>query len=108
MKATRKYFIRVRKEYIGYFEVEAKNLKEAETKAEDLLIEGTDDEICPFTDFEQYDPRDTLPYNASDEDLHFSWDLAEKWTQEDVQENPDKYQSIQSDNQDIFIQEEKS
>ena len=54
---TRKYFIRVRKEYIGYFEVEAKNLEEAETKAEDLLIESTDDEICPFTDFEQYDPN---------------------------------------------------
>mgnify|MGYP001183159111 CR=1 FL=1 len=47
----------MRKEYIGYFEVEAKNLEEAETKAEDLLIESTDDEICPFTDFEQYDPN---------------------------------------------------
>ena len=88
MKATRKYFIRVRKEYIGYFEVEAKNLEEAETKAGDLLIEATDDEICPFTDFEQYDPRDSLPYNESN--------------------NPDKYQSIQSDNQDIFIQEEET
>ena len=39
---------------------------------------------------------------------NLAWDLAEKWTQEDMQENPDKYQSIQSDNQDIFIQEEEA
>jgi hypothetical protein len=54
-----KYFIRVRKEYIGYFEVEAENLKEAETKAEDLLREGTDDEFCPSVDFEEYHPKES-------------------------------------------------
>ena len=39
-----KYFIRVRKEYIGYFE--------------DLLREGTDDEFCPSVDFEEYNPKE--------------------------------------------------
>lgn len=53
-----KFFIRVRKEYVGYFEVKAENLKEAETKAEDLLNEGTDDEFCPSVDFEQYNPKE--------------------------------------------------
>lgn len=33
------------------------------------------------------------------------WDLAEKWTQEDMQENPDKYESVKPDNEDYFVQE---
>lgn len=33
------------------------------------------------------------------------WDLAEKWTQEDMQENPDKYESVKADNEDYFVQE---
>ena len=36
------------------------------------------------------------------------WDLAEKWTQEDMQENPDKYESVKPDNEDYFVQEEKN
>ena len=36
------------------------------------------------------------------------WDLAEKWTQEDMQENPDKYESVKADNEDYFVQEEKN
>ena len=88
MKATRKYFIRVRAEYVGYYEVEAKDISEAEHKASDLLHEDMNDPIYGDFDFEQYDPRDSLPYNESN--------------------NPDKYQSIGSDNQDIFIQEEKA
>ena len=99
MKATRKYYIRVRAEYVGYYEVEAKDISEAEDKASDLLHEDMNDPIYGSFDFEQYDPKDTLEKN---------WDLAEKWTQEDMQDNPDKYQSIQSDNQDIFIQEEEA
>ena len=35
------------------------------------------------------------------------WDLAEKWTQEDMQENPDKYESVKADNEDYFVQEGK-
>ena len=104
MKATRKYYIRVRAEYVGYYEVEAKDISEAEHKACDLLHEDMNDPIYGSFDCEQYDPRDTPPYNISDED----WDLAEKWTNEDMQENPDKYQSIQSDNQDYFSQEEEA
>tara|TARA_R100001086_G_C11828227_1_gene255960 strand:- start:586 stop:822 length:237 start_codon:yes stop_codon:yes gene_type:complete len=77
MKATRKYFIRVRAEYVGYYEVEAKDISEAEHKASDLLHEDMNDPIYGSFDFEQYDPI------------------------------PDKYQSIGSDNQDIFIQEEE-
>ena len=88
MKATRKYYIRVRAEYVGYYEVEAKDISEAEHKASDLLHEDMNDPIYGDFDFEQYDPRDSLPYNESN--------------------NPDKYQSIGSDNQDIFIQEEKA
>ena len=88
MKATRKYYIRVRAEYVGYYEVEAKDISEAEHKACDLLHEDMNDPIYGDFDFEQYDPRDSLPYNESN--------------------NPDKYQSIGSDNQDIFIQEEEA
>ena len=88
MKATRKYYIRVRAEYVGYYEVEAKDISDAEHKASDLLHEDMNDPIYGSFDFEQYDPRDSLPYNESN--------------------NPDKYQSIQSDNQDIFIQEEEA
>ena len=88
MKATRKYYIRVRAEYVGYYEVEAKDIAEAEHKASDLLHEDMNDPIYGDFDFEQYDPRDSLPYNASN--------------------NPDKYQSIGSDNQDYFSQEEKA
>tara|TARA_B100001057_G_scaffold12051_2_gene11460 strand:- start:43180 stop:43461 length:282 start_codon:yes stop_codon:yes gene_type:complete len=53
---------------------------------------------------EMFITRKTDYKAISDED----WDLAEKWTAEDMQKNPDKYQSIQSDNQDIFIQEEET
>tara|TARA_Y100000114_G_scaffold85257_1_gene78780 strand:+ start:1004 stop:1270 length:267 start_codon:yes stop_codon:yes gene_type:complete len=88
MKATRKYYIRVRAEYVGYYEVEAKDISEAEHKASDLLHEDMNDPIYGDFDFEQYDPRDSLPYNESN--------------------NPDKYQSIGSDNQDYFSQEEKA
>jgi len=37
--------------------------------------------------------------------LEKNWDLAEKWTQEDMQENPDKYESVKADNEDYFVQE---
>ena len=37
--------------------------------------------------------------------LEKNWDLAEKWTQEDMQENPDKYESVRADNEDYFVQE---
>jgi len=84
MKATRKYYIRVRAEYVGYYKVEAKDIKEAEHKASDLLHEDMNDPSYGSFDFEQYDPPTV-----------------------DIEENPDKYQSIGSDNQDIFIQEEK-
>ena len=33
MKATRKFYIRVRADYVGYYEIEAKDLNEAEIKA---------------------------------------------------------------------------
>ena len=55
---SRKYFIRVRKEYVGYYEVEADTLREAEWKAEGFLREETDDEVCPSVDFEEFDPKD--------------------------------------------------
>ena len=67
MKATRKYYIRVRAEYVGYYEVEAKDISEATHKASDLLHEDMNDPIYGSFDFEQYNPRDTLPYNASEE-----------------------------------------
>lgn len=37
--------------------------------------------------------------------LEKNWDLAEKWMQEDMQENPDKYESVKPDNEDYFVQE---
>lgn len=98
MKDQKTFYIRVRAEYVGYYEVKAKDISDAEHKASDLLHEDMNDPIYASFDFEQYDPRDTLEKN---------WDLAEKWTQEDMQENPDKYQSIGSDNQDYFLQEEE-
>ena len=104
MKPTRKFYIRVRADYVGYYEIEAKDLNEAEIKAMMELDHDMNDKVSPSVDCEEYDPRDTLPYNINDED----WDLAEKWTAEDMQENPDKYQSIQSDNQDYFSQEEEA
>ena len=103
MKATRKFYIRVRADYVGYYEIEAKDLNEAEIKAMVQLDHDMNDRVYPNVDCEKYDPRDILPYNINEED----WDLAEKWTNEDMQENPDKYQSIQSDNQDYFSQEEE-
>ena len=103
MKATRKFYIRVRADYVGYYEIEAKDLNEAEIKAMVQLDHDMNDRVYPNVDCDEYDPRDILPYNVNDED----WDLAEKWTNEDMQENPDKYQSIQSDNQDYFLQEEE-
>ena len=77
MKATRKYYIRVRADYVGYYEIEAKDISEAEDKAFASLEQDMNDTVYPSTDFEEFDPI------------------------------PDKYQSIGSDNQDIFIQEEK-
>ena len=43
---------------VAYCKALLENLKEAETKAEDLLNEGTDDEFCPSVDFEQYNPKE--------------------------------------------------
>ena len=59
MKATRKYYIRVRAEYVGYYEVEAKDILEAEHKASDLLYEDMNDPIYGSFDFEEYD-QDTF------------------------------------------------
>ena len=59
MKATRKYFIRVRTEYVGYYEVEANDLLEAEGKAELLLEQDMNDIIYPSVDCEEYD-QDTF------------------------------------------------
>ena len=45
------YYIRVRKESVGCFKVEAKDLNSAEIKAKNLLAECSDDELCPYFDF---------------------------------------------------------
>ncbi len=37
--------------------------------------------------------------------LEKNWDLAEKWTQEYMQENPDKYESVRADKEVYFVQE---
>ena len=55
---SRKYFIKVRAEYVGYYEVEAKNISEAEHKASDLLHEDMNDPIYASVDFEEFDPKD--------------------------------------------------
>ena len=82
MKATRKFYIRVRADYVGYYEIEAKDLNEAEIKAMVQLDHDMNDRVYPNVDCEEYDPTEFM-------------------------DNPDKYQSIQSDNQDYFLQEEE-
>lgn len=82
MKATRKFYIRVRADYVGYYEIEAKDLNEAEIKAMVQLDHDMNDRVYPNVDCDEYDPTEFM-------------------------ENPDKYQSIQSDNQDYFLQEEE-
>ncbi len=104
MKDQKTFYIRVRADYVGYYKVLADDLLEAEGKAELLLDQDMNDRVYPSIDVEEYDPKDHLPYNTSEDE---DWDLAEKWTAEDMQENPDKYQSIGSDNQDYFLQEEE-
>ena len=75
--SQKKFYIRVRAEYVVYYEVEAKDISEAEHKASDLLHEDMNDPIYGSFDFEQFDPKDTLPYNTSDEDtdVNFSYDF---------------------------------
>ena len=104
MKDQKTFYIRVRADYVGYYKVLADDLLQAEGKAELLLDQDMNDRVYPSIDVEEYDPKDHLPYNTSEDE---DWDLAEKWTAEDMQENPDKYQSIGSDNQDYFLQEEE-
>ena len=104
MKDQKTFYIRVRADYVGYYRIRANDLTQAEETAKIMLDEDMNDRVYPSIDVEEYDPKDHLPYNTSEEE---DWDLAEKWTAEDMQENPDKYQSIQSDNQDIFLQEEE-
>ena len=82
MKATRKFYIRVRADYVGYYEIEAKDLNEAEIKAMIQLDHDMNDRVSPNVDCEEYDPTEFM-------------------------ETPDKYQSIKSDNQDYFSQEEE-
>ena len=82
MKATRKFYIRVRADYVGYYEIEAKDLNEAEIKAMVQLDHDMNDRVYPDVDCDEYDPTEFM-------------------------ENSDKYQSIQSDNQDYFSQEEE-
>jgi len=77
MKDQKIFNIRVRAEYVGYYEVKAKDLSQAERKAELLLEQDMNDKVYPSIDVEEYDPI------------------------------PDKYQSIGSDNQDYFLQEEE-
>ena len=83
MKATRKFYIRVRADYVGYYEIEAKDLNEAEIKAMVQLDHDMNDRVYPNVDCDEYDPTEFM-------------------------DNPDKYQSIQSDNQDFFSQEEEA
>ena len=83
MKATRKFYIRVRADYVGYYEIEAKDLNEAEIKAMVQLDHDMNDRVYPNVDCDEYDPTEFM-------------------------DNPDKYQSIQSDNQDYFTQEEEA
>jgi len=83
MKATRKFYIRVRADYVGYYEIEAKDLNEAEIKAMVQLDHDMNDRVYPNVDCDEYDPTEFM-------------------------DNPDKYQSIQSDNQDYFSQEEEA
>jgi len=89
MKDQKTFYIRVRADYVGYYKVLADDLLQAEGKAELLLDQDMNDRVYPSIDVEEFDPKDHLPYNTSEE------------------ENPDKYQSIGSDNQDIFLQEEE-
>ena len=83
LKATRKFYIRVRADYVGYYEIEAKDLNEAEIKAMVQLDHDMNDRVYPNVDCDEYDPTEFM-------------------------DNPDKYQSIQSDNQDYFLQEEEA
>ena len=55
---SRKYFIRVRAEYVGYYEVKADTSREAEWKAIDLLNGDMNDPINASFDFEEFDPKD--------------------------------------------------
>ena len=60
MKATRKFYIRVRADYVGYYEIEAKDLNEAEIKAMVQLDHDMNDRVYPNVDCDEYDPTEFM------------------------------------------------
>lgn len=87
---TKKYIFQMITEVHQEITVDAENYKEAEQKLEDG----------------KYDmAEENESYLVSCECIKMPENIDEETKQEDL--NPDKYQSIQSDNQDYFLQEEE-
>tara|TARA_R100000664_G_C2752932_1_gene140252 strand:- start:1099 stop:1407 length:309 start_codon:yes stop_codon:yes gene_type:complete len=57
-KKQKTYFLRVRADYVGYFQIEADTLSEAEKKATEKFNLEMNDEIDGSFDIEEYQPEE--------------------------------------------------
>lgn len=53
------YHIRTRCEYVGYHTVKAKDLNEAESKAQTKLLSEMNDQVDGSFDFSEFDPNES-------------------------------------------------
>tara|TARA_R100000278_G_scaffold25480_1_gene23554 strand:- start:218 stop:403 length:186 start_codon:yes stop_codon:yes gene_type:complete len=55
---SKTYNIRVRVDYVGYYQVEAKNLQEAEWLARTRFDEEVNDQVQGVEDISEFDPNE--------------------------------------------------
>ena len=55
------FHIRVRAEYVEYYEIKANSLNDAEQQAQDLLFKEMNDQVDGSFDFEEYDIKNRKP-----------------------------------------------
>lgn len=55
---TKVFNLRIRVEYVAYYQIEAENLEQAEALARDRLSEEVNDQVQGSEDITEYDPKE--------------------------------------------------